>query len=178
MLSSLLLGTAADSGRNMSSMSTLSIKGAARRAQIAAEASLPPATLTMSTVSRPQYQLSDDELLADAVQHTDLWFADGSVVLTAERTMFRVHISVLSRHSLFFRDMFSLPQAPGPAPHPEDTSTSNHTERCPVVHLHDCAEDLANLLYALYDGPYVLILSHFLVWYGAVPSIMSMCHFD
>lgn len=33
-------------------------------------------------------------------KHSDLWFTDGSVVLRAEDTTYRVHISQLSRHSI------------------------------------------------------------------------------
>ena len=44
--------------------------------------------------------------------HPSLWFVDGSVVIQAETTHFRVHMSQLSRHSVFFRDLFSLPQPP------------------------------------------------------------------
>lgn len=55
-------------------------------------------------------------------------------------------MSLLSRRSQFFHDMFSLPQ-PGVA----DSGSS--FEGCPVVVIHDAAEDLANLLTALYDGP-------------------------
>jgi len=87
----------------------------------------------------------------DFIRHPDLWFSDGSVILQAQRTQFRVHMSLLSRRSLFFHDMFSLPQ-------PLNTRTNSATattsaEGCPLVILHDSPEDLSNLLIALYDGP-------------------------
>lgn len=87
------------------------------------------------------------------MRHPDLWFSDGSVVLKSDNIMFRVHMSVLSRHSVFFRDMFTLPQ-PIPA---ASSSNSNHSqdetvEGCPVVLLQDSADDLTSLLVALYDG--------------------------
>ena len=44
-----------------------------------------------------------------AQRHDDLWLSDGSVVLAAEDTLFKVHKSQLSRHSVIFRDMFTLP---------------------------------------------------------------------
>ena len=47
-------------------------------------------------------------------RHTELWFADGSVICKAEQTLFKVHISLLCRHSEFFRDLFSLPQPEDP----------------------------------------------------------------
>jgi hypothetical protein len=92
-------------------------------------------------------------------KHPDLWFSDGSVVLRAEDTVFRVHMSQLSRRSLFFRDLFSLPQ-PGPDPSVADVDMSDASwvgcdgtfDGCPLLLLHDSAEDLANLLNALYDG--------------------------
>jgi hypothetical protein len=107
---------------------------------------------------------SDSGHASESVRHADLWFLDGSVILQAENTLFRVHISQLSRHSTFFRDLFSLPQAePRHRSGRRSLSVSSsksvldgaHMEGCPVVYLHDVAEDVGNLLTALYDGPYV-----------------------
>ncbi|KAG1732482.1 hypothetical protein EDB19DRAFT_1929180 [Suillus lakei] len=84
-----------------------------------------------------------DGALAEPSKHADLWFCDGSIVLRAEDTLFRVHKSQLARHSAFFRDLFSLPQP----------NTTNEIEGCPVLRLYDPAEDVENLLTALYDGP-------------------------
>jgi hypothetical protein len=98
--------------------------------------------------------------------HSDLWFEDGSVVLRAENTLFKVHISQLSRHSTFFRDMFSLPQPPtkgdsscGSSPltsNGDGNGKESRWDGCPLVYLHDKAEDVGNLITALYDGPYVV----------------------
>jgi hypothetical protein len=95
-------------------------------------------------------------------QHADLWFKDGSVVLRAENVLFKVHISQLSRHSTLFRDMFSLPQPKGNAlaltsQGNVDSDSLTEVDGCPIVHLHDSAEDVGNLLTALYDGPWVLV---------------------
>ncbi|KAF8989031.1 hypothetical protein BDQ17DRAFT_1393350 [Cyathus striatus] len=73
-----------------------------------------------------------------------LWFDDGSVILQAEATLFKVHRTVLSRHSSVFRDMFSVPQ-----PYDEPT-----LDGCPLVHLSDSASDIAELLEVLYDKSY------------------------
>lgn len=81
------------------------------------------------------------------LRHPDLWFSDGSVVLRAEGTLFRVHISQLVRRSLFFRDLFSLPQ-----PAKDAAGLDGTFDGCPLLVLHDSAEDLSNLLKALYDG--------------------------
>ncbi|GJE90441.1 hypothetical protein PsYK624_065740 [Phanerochaete sordida] len=97
--------------------------------------------------------------------HTSLWFVDGSVIIQAETTLFRVHMSQLSRHSLFFRDLFSLPQPS----HLQDAQTDELVpdaehgtpfagsaqrcmDGCPVLEVTDTAEDFAHLLHALYDG--------------------------
>lgn len=72
--------------------------------------------------------------------------------------MFRVHKSQLARHSAFFRDLFSLPQpsadsATSASPTALQIDTTNEIEGCPVLRLFDTAEDVENLLMALYDGP-------------------------
>lgn len=88
-----------------------------------------------------------------ANRHSSLWFIDGSVVLKAENTLFRVHISQLSRRSLFFRDLFSLPQPQQDQNQPAGWIGCDGTyDGCPLLVLHDSAEDLANLLLSLYDG--------------------------
>lgn len=94
----------------------------------------------------------ESQTATQVVRHADLWFHDGSVICQAENTLFRVHMSQLSRHSLCFRDMFSLPQ-------PKDICEEKDTQddRVPVVVLHDSAEDVSNLFTALYDGPYVML---------------------
>ena len=88
-------------------------------------------------------------------RHADLWFSDGSVVLRAEETLFRVHMSQLSRHSVFFRDLFSLPQpaSSDKLSNVDPSGVLSTVEGCPVLHLDDSAQDVANLLIALYDGP-------------------------
>ena len=94
-------------------------------------------------------EASEDE---SVLRHPDLWFSDGSVVLKAESTIFKVHISQLARRSLFFRDLFSLPQ-----PVNDAIGLDGTFDGCPLLVLYDSAEDLSNLLKALYDGgPYVI----------------------
>ncbi|KAF8225527.1 hypothetical protein L208DRAFT_1305889 [Tricholoma matsutake] len=92
-------------------------------------------------------------------RHSDLWFDDGSVICQAENTLFKVHMSQLARHSVCFRDMFSLPQPVSMCCSSNDlastctTGNSQQSQRIPVIQLHDTAEDVGNLLTALYDGP-------------------------
>ncbi|KAJ7250524.1 hypothetical protein B0H12DRAFT_1052387 [Mycena haematopus] len=76
-----------------------------------------------------------------AITRSDLWYIDGSVVLQATNTQFRVHWGVLMQHSSVFRDMQALPQ-------PSDRPT---IDGCSVVELPDNPEDVEYLLKALYN---------------------------
>ncbi|KAF8178636.1 hypothetical protein K438DRAFT_1844146 [Mycena galopus ATCC 62051] len=76
-----------------------------------------------------------------SITRSDIWYKDGSVVLQTENTQFRVHWSIISRHSSFFRDLEDLPQPPN----------QSTVDGCPVVELHDSGEDVEYLLNALYD---------------------------
>lgn len=102
--------------------------------------------------------LVDTQTGATVRRHPDLWFDDGSVICRAEDTLFCVHMSQLARHSLVFHDMVTLS-------HPEATRVESTmlvhggkataSRKVPVVYLYDSAEDVGNLLTALYDGPWV-----------------------
>lgn len=83
-----------------------------------------------------------------AGRSTDFWFSDGSIVLQAERTLFRVHGGVLSS---IFQDMFALPQ---PAGQPT-------VEGCVIVSLHDASKDWENLLLWIYHRERYAIRSLF-----------------
>ncbi|KAI0800651.1 hypothetical protein C8Q74DRAFT_432137 [Fomes fomentarius] len=88
---------------------------------------------------RTDNESGQEELLRD----TQFWFEDGSIVVVAQQTAFRVHQGVLSRHSDTFNGLFTIPQP------------SEGTEKidcCPVVRVSDSAHDFKHLLHALYDG--------------------------
>jgi len=87
-----------------------------------------------------------DASISDLTRHPDLWFNDGSIVLSVQTTLFRVHRSILSAHCTVFADMFNIPQ-------PADQSS---IEGCPIVHLPDSAQAFACLLKALYDPLYAM----------------------
>ncbi|TEB27368.1 hypothetical protein FA13DRAFT_1736503 [Coprinellus micaceus] len=69
-----------------------------------------------------------------------VWFEDGNIILQAGNLQFKVHRGVLAKQSPVFADLFQIPHPPG-----EPT-----VEGCPVVELHDEAEDLEHALLALY----------------------------
>ncbi|KAJ7450680.1 hypothetical protein B0H11DRAFT_318401 [Mycena galericulata] len=73
-----------------------------------------------------------------------IWYFDGSVVLQAETTQFRVHASILSAGSTVFKDMFEVARAP--------SNLESEVEGCPLVQLYDDkALDVELVLNALYD---------------------------
>ncbi|KAF7362231.1 BTB domain-containing protein [Mycena venus] len=73
---------------------------------------------------------------------SDVWYKDGSVVLQAQKTQFRVHLSVLCQHSSVFGEMQSLPQPPD----------QPCVDGCPVIELpDDAAADVEHLLRVLYN---------------------------
>ena len=94
-------------------------------------------------------------------RHPDLWFHDGTVILIAESTGFRVYQGLLAKHSEVFRDMFSLPQP---------TAVASETyEGCPIVHLvDDTAEEIAEVMKILYDGYNKCVVIAFRKWWGLI----------
>ncbi|KAG5732407.1 hypothetical protein E4T56_gene11320 [Termitomyces sp. T112] len=75
----------------------------------------------------------------------DFWLHDGSIILSVENTLFRVHQTILVNHSQVFADLFSLPQ-PNAADGGDET-----IEGCRVVVLaDDSAADFEDLLGAIY----------------------------
>ncbi|KAJ7442457.1 hypothetical protein FB451DRAFT_1297355 [Mycena latifolia] len=92
----------------------------------------------MSSSPPAKRQRQDVEIV-----RSEIWHPDGSVVLQAGNTQFRVHWSFLSRHSSFFRDMQGLPQPPD--------QPSLSLEGCPVIELSDRVEDVENVLETLYN---------------------------
>ncbi|KAJ7188732.1 hypothetical protein C8R46DRAFT_1341417 [Mycena filopes] len=77
----------------------------------------------------------------EPIMRGNVWYTDGSVVLQAVTTQFRVHWGVLTQHSSFFLDLEKLPQPPD----------QPSIDGCPVIELLDPAEDVENLLKALYN---------------------------
>ena len=102
----------------------------------------------MSSVKRPRCSSpSEDEFepLRDVnplpVQSEDLWFEDGSVILQAEETLFRVHRTILARVSPVLNEVVNAPRHPN-----EET-----LDGCPIIHLSDKGEDVHHFLAVLYS---------------------------
>ncbi|KAF5375824.1 hypothetical protein D9757_011187 [Collybiopsis confluens] len=82
-------------------------------------------------------------LLNIAIKDEKYWLYDGSIVLWQENSLFRVHQTVLANSSEIFSTLFTLPQS--------TNDVQEFIEGCPIVMLHDRAQDFQDLLNALYN---------------------------
>ncbi|KAJ7095738.1 hypothetical protein B0H15DRAFT_921062 [Mycena belliarum] len=80
------------------------------------------------------------------------WLDDGNIILATQdpqspsaSTAFRVHRSVMARHSEVFESMFLVPQ-------PLSSEVVEMFDGCPVVRMWDSPIELSHLIIALYDG--------------------------
>ncbi|KAG1735236.1 hypothetical protein EDB19DRAFT_1725206 [Suillus lakei] len=87
-----------------------------------------------------------------------LWYDDGSVVLKAGDSLFRVHRSILSKKSSVFATVLLQSQS---------ESTETH-EGCPAVSLGDDAEELRQLLLTIYETSYFEDNAQYLVYLCAI----------
>jgi hypothetical protein len=76
--------------------------------------------------------------LSELQRVEDLWFEDGTLILQAESSLFRIYKSILSIKSSILRGILAKP-------------SKNSIDDCPVVCLDDPAEDLTYFLKAVYD---------------------------
>lgn len=108
-------------------------------------------------------RIFDAQTKVELSRHDDLWFYDGSLVCRAENVLFRVHMSLLARHSVCFENMLAIPQPERELDEKTGFDLSQEKDgnakgkyskgRIPIIVLHDSAEDVENLLRALIDGP-------------------------
>ncbi|KAL1691990.1 hypothetical protein GGG16DRAFT_124376 [Schizophyllum commune] len=99
-----------------------------------------------SADSRPGKRARTEDANPGSIKRSEkIWFDDGNLVVQAEQTQFRVHKSVLAKHSLFFRDLKDLPQP--------DTPEAS-VDGCPVVELQDEALAVSFMLFVIYDTAY------------------------
>ncbi|KIY46103.1 hypothetical protein FISHEDRAFT_60581 [Fistulina hepatica ATCC 64428] len=74
----------------------------------------------------------------------DLWFDDGSIVVRAGCSIYRLSKSLLMMRSPVLRDLLSVP----------DTESSQTYEQCPVVTFPDAAREVTPFLKAIFDSSY------------------------
>ncbi|EIM86523.1 uncharacterized protein STEHIDRAFT_121444 [Stereum hirsutum FP-91666 SS1] len=81
--------------------------------------------------------------VSDIVQHPQLWFPDGNIVVVAPNYMaYRLHKGLLSHRSEIFRDMLSA----------DHILADEMCEGCDVVRIHDSSEDIRCFFEILYSG--------------------------
>ncbi|KDR78554.1 hypothetical protein GALMADRAFT_243974 [Galerina marginata CBS 339.88] len=79
----------------------------------------------------------------EIIRHPEFYFPDGSVVIIVEKTAFRIHQSMLARHSDVFRGLWDVPQP----------AATELYDGCPAVELHDDkVNDFVDLMKVMYDG--------------------------
>jgi hypothetical protein len=73
----------------------------------------------------------------------DVWFEDGTIVLQAEDTLFRVYKGILARNSSVLSDMFVVG---GPS-----SSSDEMVDGVPCVQIHDSATETRHFLRFMHD---------------------------
>ncbi|KAJ7061525.1 hypothetical protein C8F01DRAFT_1137677 [Mycena amicta] len=76
-----------------------------------------------------------------------LWFDDGTLVIRSQKTLFKVHRSILSARSSVFRDMLAFPQS---------NSGTETFEDCLLVEMPDEPGDVLAFFLAIYDSSYFM----------------------
>lgn len=90
-------------------------------------------------------QTSSPTVREGPVRHPELWYDDGTIVIKAENTLFRVYRGQLVRRSEVLCKLLSSPEL----------KPDEEVEGCPVVELFDSASDVEHLLRAMLSGPLV-----------------------
>ncbi|KAF7299840.1 BTB domain-containing protein [Mycena chlorophos] len=96
----------------------------------------------------------------------ELWFEDGTLVIVAQQTAFKVHRSILAARSSVFRDMLAMPQ---------NADFVENLDGCPMVVLSDAPRDLICFLRAIFDSSYFMPSPHMADLSEAL-SILRLSH--
>ncbi|KAI0686099.1 hypothetical protein C8T65DRAFT_154058 [Cerioporus squamosus] len=89
--------------------------------------------------------LADPEALQSEPPRTrddELWFDDGTIIIVAQHTEFRVYRSYLAERFAVFEDMLAFPQPTIP--------DESEDLPCPTVHVTDSARDWRNILRVMF----------------------------
>ncbi|KAF5310290.1 hypothetical protein D9619_010137 [Psilocybe cf. subviscida] len=103
-----------------------------------------PSTRTTNKSSSKKGRQLSPEAQQDSLRSAKFWFNDGDIILQAEGgTRYRVHQSLLSMNSAFFRDMFDTIGSSGPLEEEE-------MDGCALVKMQDPAKDWDTVLGTIY----------------------------
>ncbi|KAJ6554170.1 hypothetical protein B0H19DRAFT_143054 [Mycena capillaripes] len=86
---------------------------------------------------------------ADDIRVEDLWFSSDTLVIRAEKRIFRVSRSVLTARSSVFSNMIAFPQ-------PVDAEREGIIDGSPVVTLLDSGQEVEVFLRAIFDSSYFM----------------------
>jgi hypothetical protein len=89
--------------------------------------------------------------LDEPVRSAAVWYADGTLVIRAGNTLFRVYRGILASQSDIFNDMLSVPQ-------PLDVADAETFEGCVVVRVHDTPVDMERFLRTILDIRYARLI--------------------
>ncbi|KAF9460211.1 hypothetical protein BDZ94DRAFT_1300085 [Collybia nuda] len=116
--------------------------------------------------SKSKSKAAETSLSPGPVRHMEFWLRDGSIVLSVQDTLFKVHQTILANHSEVFADLFSVPQPQLQIPGEGGSGDRDGggdvvgatgrvegrdiVDGCVVVHLYDSSDDFVDLLRAIY----------------------------
>lgn len=88
---------------------------------------------------RPRTEIdAEEDIKRQLTQHPTLYFEDGNLLLKCHQTLFRVHRTLLAKHSVVLRD---------------EIMANTHTlDGVACLATDDDIEDMESLLKMLYDG--------------------------
>ncbi|KLO06813.1 hypothetical protein SCHPADRAFT_932840 [Schizopora paradoxa] len=119
-------------------------------------------------------QQQDNSFAAQARKpHGEVWYADGNIILATGNHLFRVHKSILAKHSTVFADMFKfdlegVSEAEGPQAQVDGgamDAVSDRWEGIPTVQLAgDTDEDVTTVLRSLYEHNFYVVGKPIPVW--------------
>ncbi|PIL26476.1 hypothetical protein GSI_12234 [Ganoderma sinense ZZ0214-1] len=105
--------------------------------------------------------------LGDFERSEEFWLEDGSIILVAQQTGFRVYRALLARQSTVFSNMFS-----SSTPNAEEM-----VEGCPVVYMSESAEEVAHLLHVLLPTSQRTLFSrNFSFSFEQISAIIRLAH--
>jgi uncharacterized OsmC-like protein len=99
---------------------------------------------------------------AGMVQHSEMWFDDGTIIIQAEDTQFRVYKGTLCRVSSVLREQV------------ESMEALKDKNKCPILRLVDSATDVAHVLRAIFDRWYVYLFVSSVAFNALMPFIQVL----
>ncbi|KLO06811.1 hypothetical protein SCHPADRAFT_860929 [Schizopora paradoxa] len=131
--------------------------------------------VTMDSNAEPETSATDVEVSGPR-PHSTLWYEDGNIVLAADVYLYRVHKSILSKHSTVLKDMFQLcSEGEGePKDSAESASDAEQYEGVPIVRMvNDSDDDVYYFLATLYEHNF--FRTHMYTKLSFLKSLAYMC---